>query len=169
MKMAELARALDEMTLNIPDSDKLKLGNELKRDGGIYIQDLLNLFENNETSNLEPFIEDLKTFFANTGKRLEEVFNIDKSGDIYRSELIEGLKYINLEVPTKQITDFMSYLNPDIKNLSITTPNNQKITASSLISLIKLKPSVDDKSKAKLSHRLITQKIVSGIYQQIAE
>ena len=115
--MAELARALDEMTLNIPDSDKLKLGNELKRDGGIYIQDLLNLFENNETSNLEPFIEDLKTFFANTGKRLEEVFNIDKSGDIYRSELnmfILANPHLFSRIPMKSLflmTSFISVSN----------------------------------------------------------
>lgn len=169
MTMAELGAALDEATTNMKPEEQVKLGNELRKDNGIYIKDLVSLIEGSNTNNLEYIIEDLKNYFVSTNRTLEEVFRVNKSGDIYRPELAEGLASIKFDLDLTQLTDLMVYLNPDIKNLSITNHSLQKVSAISLENLLKLNRKTLERRGTIVSSRLVEQKIIQGVYNTLAE
>ncbi|OMJ80203.1 hypothetical protein SteCoe_19609 [Stentor coeruleus] len=166
LTMAELAQALDDMTFNITDSDKLRFGNEIRKGDRIFIKDIITLIENN-TAPLDNLIEELRNYFRNTGKRIEEIFSVN-GNDIYRAEFAEGLATINRDIDIARIGELMMHLNPDIKNLGITNQKMQKISVASLSSLLQIKLETTDKRSLNTSRR-IEIKIIEGIYQKIAE
>lgn len=166
LTMAELGQALDDMTFNITDSDKLRLGNETRKGDRIFVKDIVALIENN-TAPLENLIEELKAYFRNTGKRIEEVFSVS-GNDIYRAEFAEGLATINRDIDIARIGELMMHLNPDIKNLGITNQKMQKISVTSLATLLQMKHEISDKRSLNTARR-IEIKIIEGIYQKIAE
>ncbi|OMJ92805.1 hypothetical protein SteCoe_4345 [Stentor coeruleus] len=166
LTMAELSQALDDMTFNITDNDKLRLGNEIRKGDRIFVKDIITLIENN-TSQLDNLIEELKAYFRNTGKRIEEVFSVN-GNDIYRAEFAEGLAKINRDVDISRVSELMMMLNPDIKNLGITNQKMQKVSVASLASLLQIKLEITDKRSLNTARR-IEVKIIEGIYQKIAE
>ena len=172
LSMEELGSALDESTISMPDGDKFKLGNELKknnRDSKIDVNELVGLILGKSPGGLGIVIEAVKNYFERTGKRLEDVMSVDRNGDIYRAELAEALKKINVDVVSSQLEEFVVHLNPEIRTLGITNPSSQKFSARSLATLLKIRTDISLKEAPKVSARLIEQKIIESIYHQIAE
>ena len=164
LTMAELSLLLKDSTFNMTNEEQLRLGNELRKENWIPVQDLLKLIDSS-VSPIEDLIETLKSYFTRTKKKLQDIFRIEKNGDIYRPEFYEGICIITPNIEIKKVMDFMIYLNPDIKKLNIQKPELQKISSLTLSNTLGLKV----ETERFISPRLIESQILKGIYEKIAQ
>ncbi|CAG9322011.1 unnamed protein product [Blepharisma stoltei] len=168
MTNEELSNALNMLTMDISAQEIDRLGRELRRDGRVSIADISALVEGKEINTSEQIIEDMKGFFERTGKKIEEVFRVDSNENIYRPDLVEGLKIMNIQVNPNSLLDLIHLLNPDAKELNISNPTLQKVTKRALINKLRLRePTVP--TSPKISARNIEERLKKEIFEHMAE
>lgn len=163
LTVAEFMSLVKDCTTGLNRDDQFKLTNELKKEGRIIIAELIQLIEG-VYSCIDTLTDVLTQFFVNYGKKIREIFKVDKNGDIYRKDLNEGFAIIDSEIDTSDILEFMTHLNPEIKNMQINNPNHQKISANSLAALLNLQ-----NEEVFESPRANKAKLLQSVYDLIAE
>lgn len=164
----ELSNALNMLTMDITPQDIDRLARELRRDGKVSISDLSALAEGRDVNTAEKALEEIKSYFEKTNKKIEEVFRVDSNENIYRPDIVEGLKIMNVAITPNSLLDLIHLLNPESKELNVTNPTLQKITRRQLMNRLKLRePTVV--ANAPISNKVIEEKLKKGIYAHMAE
>ena len=166
MTHEEFSNALNMIALDISNSEIDRLARELRRDGKISVFELCDLIQGKQIDHSERILADVKSYFESSNKKIEEVFRVDSAGNIYRPDVIDGLKNMKITVTAQQLVEVMTKLNPDIQRLNIGNPELQKVTRQQLMSKLNLR---EPQTTMHLSVKQVEERIKQGIFNEMAE